>query len=156
MHSRSYQVPLCRTQQRKASFFASQFNDIILNCWNRSLFGRSRSRRKLLQRICNFTSSYPVPVNNGSREDEAFLCCVLHRGTWYDRECMFLECLRCGESLSLLLTATLSWEILYIMTRRASLHRSSRLQCRVTQSNPSGLPLSHLIPKFTPFFCTYF
>ena len=31
-----------------------------------------------------------------------------------------------------------------------------RLQCRVTRSNPSGLPLSHLIPKFTPFFCTYF
>jgi hypothetical protein len=34
----------------------------------------------------------------------------------------------CGESLSLLLTATLSWEILYIMTRRASLRRSSRLR----------------------------
>jgi hypothetical protein len=33
---------------------------------------------------------------------------------------MFLECLRGGESLSLLLTATLSWEILYNMTRRAS------------------------------------
>ena len=61
-------------------------------------------------------------------ENEAFLCCVLHSGTWYDRECMFLECLRGGESLWLLLTATLSWEILYIMTRRASLRRSSRLR----------------------------
>jgi hypothetical protein len=49
-------------------------------------------------------------------------------GTWYDWECMFLECLRGGESLSLLLTATLSWEILYIMTRHASLCRSSRLR----------------------------
>jgi hypothetical protein len=49
-------------------------------------------------------------------KNEAFLCCVLHSGTWYDRECMFLECLRGAESLSLLLTATLSWEILYIMT----------------------------------------
>ena len=29
-----------------------------------------------------------------------------------------------------------------------------RLQCWVTQSNPSGLPLSHLIPKFNPF-CLY-
>jgi hypothetical protein len=61
-------------------------------------------------------------------ENEAFLCCVLHSGTWYDRECMFLECLRGGECLSLLLTATLSWEILYIMTRRASQRRSSRLR----------------------------
>jgi hypothetical protein len=60
-------------------------------------------------------------------KNEAFLCCVLHSGTWYDRECMFLECLRGAESLSLLLTATLSWEILYIITRRASLRRSSRL-----------------------------
>ena len=40
---------------------------------------------------------------------------------------MFLECLRSGESKSLLLTATLSWEILYIMTKCASLRRSSRL-----------------------------
>ena len=31
-------------------------------------------------------------------------------------------------SLSLLLTATLSWDILYIMTRRASLRRSSGLR----------------------------
>ena len=61
-------------------------------------------------------------------ENEAFLCCVLHSGTWYDRECMFLECLRGGESLSLLPNATLSWEILYIMTRRASLRRSSRMR----------------------------
>ena len=61
-------------------------------------------------------------------ENEAFLCCVLQSGTWYDQECMFMECLRGGESLSLLLTATLSWEILYIMTRRASLRRSSRLR----------------------------
>ena len=61
-------------------------------------------------------------------KNEAFLCCVLHSGTWYDRECMFLECLRGAESLSLLLTATLSWEIFYIMTRRASLRRSSRLR----------------------------
>ena len=49
-------------------------------------------------------------------------------GTWYDWECMFLECLRGDESLSLLLTATLSWDILYIMTRCASLRRSSRLR----------------------------
>ena len=41
---------------------------------------------------------------------------------------MFLECLRGGESLSLSLTANLSWEILYIITRRASLRRSSRLR----------------------------
>jgi hypothetical protein len=41
---------------------------------------------------------------------------------------MFLECLKGGESLSLLLTATLSWEISYIMTRRASLRRCSRLR----------------------------
>ena len=61
-------------------------------------------------------------------ENEAFICCVLHSGTWYDRECMFLECLRGGESLSLLLTATLSWEIVYIMIRRASLRRSSRMR----------------------------
>jgi hypothetical protein len=62
-------------------------------------------------------------------KNEAFLCCVLNSGTWYDRECMFLECPRGGESLSLLVTATLSWEILYIMTRHASqtLRRSSRL-----------------------------
>ena len=33
-----------------------------------------------------------------------------------------------GESLSLLLTATVSWEILYIMTRRASLHQTWRLR----------------------------
>ena len=59
---------------------------------------------------------------------EAFLCCVLHSGTWYNRECKFLECLKGGESLSLLLTATLSWEILNIMTGRASLRRSSRLR----------------------------
>ena len=32
---------------------------------------------------------------------DAFLCCVLHYGTWYDWECIFLECLRGGESLSL-------------------------------------------------------
>ena len=32
-----------------------------------------------------------------------------------------MEFLRDGESLSPLLTATLSWEILYIMTRRGSL-----------------------------------
>ena len=55
------------------------------------------------------------------------LCCVLHYGTWYDWECIFLECLRGGESLSHFLNATLSWGIFYIMTRRASLHRSSRL-----------------------------
>jgi len=61
-------------------------------------------------------------------KNEAFLCCFLHSGTWYDRECMFLECLRGGESLLLLLTATLSWEILYIMTRPASLRGSSRLR----------------------------
>jgi hypothetical protein len=59
---------------------------------------------------------------------DAFLCWVLHNGTWCDWECMFLECLGGGESLSLLLTATLSWQILTIMTRRASLHRSSRLR----------------------------
>ena len=41
---------------------------------------------------------------------------------------MVLECLRGGESLSLLLTVTLSWEISYIMTRRASLRRCSRLR----------------------------
>jgi hypothetical protein len=57
----------------------------------------------------------------------AFPCWVLHNGTWYDWECMFLECLRGGESLALLLTATLSWEILYIMRGCASLCRSSRL-----------------------------
>jgi hypothetical protein len=57
---------------------------------------------------------------------DAFLCCVLHSGTWYDWECI-LECFMGGESLSLKLTATLSWEILYIMTRHASLRRSSRL-----------------------------
>ena len=27
-------------------------------------------------------------------KNEAFLCCVLHTGTCYDWECMFLECLR--------------------------------------------------------------
>jgi hypothetical protein len=57
----------------------------------------------------------------------AFLCCVLS-GTWYDWDCIFLECLKGCESLSLLLTATLSWKILYIMTRRASLRRTSRLR----------------------------
>jgi hypothetical protein len=41
---------------------------------------------------------------------------------------MFLECLRGGENLSLFLTVTLSWEIEYIRTRRASLRRSSRLR----------------------------
>jgi hypothetical protein len=61
-------------------------------------------------------------------ENYAFLCCVLHNWTWYDWECMFLECLRDGEILSLLLTATLSWEILSIMTSRAYLRRSSRLR----------------------------
>jgi hypothetical protein len=61
-------------------------------------------------------------------ENDAFLCWGLHNGTWYDWECMFLECLRDGESLSLLLTATLSWQIVNIMTRRASLRRSSRLR----------------------------
>ena len=60
-------------------------------------------------------------------KNNVFLCWVLHNGTWYDWECMFLECLRGSESLSLLLTATLSWDILYIMTRHASLHRSSGL-----------------------------
>ena len=39
-----------------------------------------------------------------------------------------MEFLRDGESLSPLLTATLSWEIIYIMTRRGSLRRSSRLR----------------------------
>ena len=47
-------------------------------------------------------------------KNDAFLCCVLHiySATWYDWECIFMECLRSGENLSLLLTATLSWEIL--------------------------------------------
>jgi hypothetical protein len=62
------------------------------------------------------------------RKNDAFPCCVLHSGAWYEWECMFLECLRGDESLSLLLTATLSWDILYIMTRCASLRRSSRLR----------------------------
>ena len=55
---------------------------------------------------------------------------VIVSRTWYDRECMFLECLglRGGERLSLLLIATFSWEILYILTRHASLRRSSRLR----------------------------
>ena len=63
------------------------------------------------------------PLLMARGKNDAFLCCVLHSGTWYDWECMFLECLGGGESLSLLLTATLSWEILYIMTRRASQRR---------------------------------
>ena len=65
-----------------------------------------------------------VPVYNGAREKWCLsLLCPTCR--W---ECMFLECLRGGESLSLLLTVTLSWEILYIMTRHASLCRSLRLR----------------------------
>ena len=68
-----------------------------------------------------------VPVYNGAWENYAFLCWVLQNGTWYDWECIFLMCLRGGESLSLLLTSTLLCEILYIMTRRVSLRRSSRL-----------------------------
>jgi hypothetical protein len=60
--------------------------------------------------------------------NDAFLCWVLYNWTWYDWDCMFLECLGDGESLSLALTATLSWQILNIMTRRASLRRSSRLR----------------------------
>jgi hypothetical protein len=42
-------------------------------------------------------------------------------------ECIFLECLKGGESMSLLLTATLSWENVYIMSRRASLRRTWKL-----------------------------
>ena len=72
----------------------------------------------------------------GRGENDAFLCCLLHNGTWHDWECMFLEFLRDGESLSLLLTATLSWEILSIMTSCASLCRSSRL-CHLRCCNMS-------------------
>ena len=60
-------------------------------------------------------------------KNDPFFCCVLHCGTWCDWEYIFLEYLRGGENLLLLLTATLLWEILYIMTRRASLRRSSGL-----------------------------
>ena len=54
-------------------------------------------------------------VYNGARENGTFLCQVLHNGTWYYGECMFLEFPRGGESLSLLLTATLLWDIIYII-----------------------------------------
>jgi hypothetical protein len=55
-----------------------------------------------------------------------------------------MEFLRDGESLSLLLTATLSWEILYIMTRRGSLGRSSRLR---------HLRCCNMSPKLDVFRC---
>jgi len=53
--------------------------------------------------------------------------------------CQQLKCLRGGERLSLLLTTTLSWsQILYIMKRRASLCRSSRVcQLRCCNMSPT-------------------
>ena len=50
---------------------------------------------------------------------------ALHSGTWYNWEYIFLECLRGGQSVSLLLTDTLPWEI--YTSRRVSLCQSSRL-----------------------------
>jgi hypothetical protein len=83
----------------------------------------------------------------------AFLCCVLS-WTWYDWECIFLECLRGGESLSLLLTATLSWKIVYIMKRCASLRRTSRLRhLRCCSMSPTLDVLPWLLVTYLAVLC---
>jgi hypothetical protein len=72
---------------------------------------------------------------------------------------MFLECLRGGESLSLLVTATLSWEILYILKsdinkiemvqRRAVRYVTNRLH----NTSSVGDMLQHLNLKIMSLNC---
>ena len=59
--------------------------------------------------------------------NEAFLCWVPHKWTWYNWVHVSGVSQGWWKSVTLL-TATLSWEILSSMTRRPSLRRSSRLR----------------------------
>jgi hypothetical protein len=70
---------------------------------------------------------------------------ALHSGTWYNWECIFLECLRGGQSMPLLLTDTLPWEI--YTSRRVSLCQSSRLsrlRCCTNMSPALDVCLFHI------------
>jgi hypothetical protein len=83
--------------------------------WSDTVFRRRNVTRR---RISN-TVLQPMYWGREADSPEvcrlAFLCQVLHNGTCYYGECMFLEFPRGGESLSLLLTATLLWDIIYII-----------------------------------------
>ena len=63
---------------------------------------------------------------------------------------MFLECLRGGESLALLLTAALSWDILYITTRRAFQARVDPQGCAI-----QDVVMSQTLDVFRCLLVTY-
>ena len=59
-------------------------SDEKIKMWK--VIGRQTTDAKWWQKLT-------LPLARWAKND-AFLCCVLHSGIWYDWECIFLECLR--------------------------------------------------------------
>ena len=106
-------------QDIQYSTVAEQFEDYVKGIALKKRKEKKSNNKKISLKICTKQGvNLKIRWGNGSPEgldwviqhcslqwcegtNNAFLCCVLHCGTWYDWEFIFLECLRGGESLSL-------------------------------------------------------